>query len=89
LVFQYLGNQKVIKEADVFVDHVSNGKLVQAASYELANVVITSIHDTQSNTEEVTGSFTKLNGTVGTGPNKVPTAWNRVTNTQDDQAPSP
>jgi type VI protein secretion system component Hcp len=80
---KHLGNGQAIKLADVAVLHVSktakSSQLVEAADYKLTNIVVTGIQQT-GGTERVTGTFQKLQGSVGTGTNKVSTGWNLVTN---------
>jgi type VI secretion system Hcp family effector len=79
---KHLGNSQTIKLADVAVYHVSktskSSQLVEAADYKLTNVVITAIQQNGA-TERVSGTFQKLQGTVGTGPNKVSTGWDLKT----------
>jgi type VI protein secretion system component Hcp len=82
-LFKDLAQHKLISEMEVIVGHQSGKQLVQVASYTLTNVLITNIQDTGksgANAEHVSGTFTRLKGTVGTGKNSVPTTWNRVTN---------
>ena len=45
--------------------------------------MITNIQDTGkggAGAERVSGTFSSLKGTVGSGKDSVPTTWNRVTN---------
>jgi type VI protein secretion system component Hcp len=82
-LFKDLAQHKLISAIEVIVGHQSGKQLVQVASYELGNVVITSIQDTGksgANAERVSGTFSSLKGTVGSGKDSVPTTWNRVTN---------
>jgi type VI protein secretion system component Hcp len=82
-LFKDLAQHRLISAIEVIVGHQSGKKLVQVASYELGNVVITSIQDTGKSgagAERVSGTFTSLKGTVGSGKDSVPTTWNRVTN---------
>jgi type VI secretion system secreted protein Hcp len=82
-LFKDLAQHKVISAMEVIVGHQSGKQLVQVASYELSNVLFTNIQDTGksgANAERVSGTFTSLKGTVGSGKDSVPTTWNRVTN---------
>lgn len=72
-----------ITRAEIDVVHAnSKGATTQVASYVLDDVLIKNIDD-RGNTETVTGVFAKLEGSLGSGANKVPTGWNKVTNTAD------
>jgi type VI protein secretion system component Hcp len=72
-----------IRRAEIDVVHANDkGATTQVASYVLDDVLIKNIDD-RGNTETVTGVFAKLEGSLGSGANKVPTGWNKVTNTAD------
>ena len=82
-LFKDLAQHKLISEMEVIVGHQSGKQLTQVASYTLGNVVITNIQDTGkggAGAERVSGTFSSLKGTVGSGKDSVPTTWNRVTN---------
>jgi type VI protein secretion system component Hcp len=63
----------VIKEADVFF--VSASTKAQAAEYKLADVAITTIQKSGSGQENVSGTFAKIDATLGSGSTKLSTGW--------------
>ena len=67
-----------IKSAELGVYHGSKN-LVQVADYRFSDVKLTSVQN-GPNSETVTGTFRKLQASVGTGKSKVSTGWNLITN---------
>jgi len=79
-LFKDLSTGHVFKTAEVVVFSASGKQATEVASYKLTNVVIKNIFD-KGHTEQVTGVFTSLESTIGSGQNKVNTGWNKVQNT--------
>ena len=79
-LFKDLSTGHVFKTAKVVVFSASGKQPTEVASYKLTNVVIKNIFD-KGDTEQVTGVFTSLESTIGSGQNKVSTGWNKVQNT--------